>query len=186
MRTILPPFDRFPEEGSIIGRLVTGYGELEYELALCVSWIIEDRDTAFKVVYRAGGEMQRILMGDALGRRRLEAGKFRTLFEQAIAAMHVCRKIRNQYAHCNWGYDDDGLWFVNPQDAANEHDDFLAAEMEECHADLILLQEQEQYFCHVVDCFHFLTYAVRAKRKEIPTSQHQRAPKSVPAPKLHS
>jgi hypothetical protein len=186
MRTILPPFEQHPEAGAIIGRLVTGYGELEYELALCVSWIIEDRDTAFKVIYRAPGEMQRILMGDALARRRLPAGKFRTLFEQAIAAMHLCRKIRNQYAHCNWGYDDKGLWFVNPQEAADVHDDFMTAEMDQCYADLDLLCEQEDYFCYVVDCFHFLTYAVRAKRKEIPTSQSQRAPKSRPAPKLHS
>jgi len=186
MASILPAFDRWPEAGSIVGRLVTGYGELEYELAMCVSLITQNTDMTFKVIYRASGEMQRVLVADALGRRALPAGNYRTLFEQAIAAMHHCRKIRNQYAHCNWGDDDKGLWFTNPEEPAQENENFMSGRMQTRRADVPLLKEQEAYFCYVRDCFEFLSYAVRARRKEIPTNPKLRAPKSRPGPKLHN
>jgi hypothetical protein len=186
MRTILPAFDSFPEEGSIIGRLVTGYGELEYELAMCVGWIVEDNDLAMKLMYRLQGENQRLIAADLLGRRNLKNPRLRTTFEQAVSATHECRKIRNQYAHCNWGSDANGLWFVNLEDAAEGSVRFLTAAHNACRTSLPTLRAQEDYFCYVKDCFEYITYGVRRLREEVRTIQGFAAPRSRAAPKLHN
>src|SRR5215207_937717 len=39
-RMLLPLFDQFPEEAAIIGRLIAGYGEIEFGLALCAGAVI--------------------------------------------------------------------------------------------------------------------------------------------------
>ncbi len=74
-KAILQSFVRHPEEAAIIGRLIAGYGELEFDLAYCVRWIINDGDAAFKVMFREPGEMQRVLMADALARTKLPSGR---------------------------------------------------------------------------------------------------------------
>jgi len=48
---ILRAFLRFQNEEKIIGAMLTGYGELEYDLCLCVAAAFFDLDTA---VIRAG------------------------------------------------------------------------------------------------------------------------------------
>lgn len=186
MRRILPAFGRHPEAGSIIGHLVTGYGELEFDLAWCVAWLSGDKDVAFKVMFRAPGEMQRILMADALVRGRLPAGKLRTRFEQAIAAMHHCRKIRNQYAHCNWGDDGRGLWFVNLEENAARDDDFDLTALTQHVIDLGLLRDQEAYFCFVADCLRWLTFEGQVMAGETRSNPAPEAHRAGPPPKLHS
>ena len=42
---LMPAFLRFPVEAAIIGRLVTGYGEIEYLYAMCLASVSEDEDT---------------------------------------------------------------------------------------------------------------------------------------------
>ena len=46
------PFDRFKDEGDIIGRMVIEYGDLEWDLCLLVSHVIEDLDIAVKTKAR--------------------------------------------------------------------------------------------------------------------------------------
>jgi hypothetical protein len=151
-KTILSSFVRHPEEAAIIGRLIAGYGELEFDLAFCVRWIIDDEDTAFKVMYRAPGEMQRILMADALARTKLPQGRGRTTFEQIVASMHHCRKIRNQYAHCHWyEYADGTLVFINLEEIAAQHDAVVISSVTQRVPTLDLLREQESFFVNVRD-----------------------------------
>lgn len=151
-KTILSSFVRHPEEAAVIGRLIAGYGELEFDLAYCVRWIIDDEDAAFKVMFRAPGEMQRILMADALARTRMPVGKARTTFEQVIAGMHHCRKIRNQYAHCHWHEHADGtLCFINLEEIAAQHDAVVISSVTQRVLTLDLLREQESFFVNVHD-----------------------------------
>ena len=62
--TIMPCFDRFPEEGNMIGRLLAGYGELELELCRCVAVINGDLDAAIRAILRERGEQKRIGKAD--------------------------------------------------------------------------------------------------------------------------
>jgi hypothetical protein len=52
--TIMPAFDRFVEEGNIIGRLLAGYGELELEMCACVAAVTNDLDAAIRKLNRLG------------------------------------------------------------------------------------------------------------------------------------
>jgi len=66
MSSIMPAFVRYPEEAAIIGRLLAGYGELEFDLCLCVGHARGDMDMAFKAMFRPRGETQRIDIADPI------------------------------------------------------------------------------------------------------------------------
>src|ERR1700721_2673311 len=119
--TIMPVFDRYPVEGRIIGRLLAGYGDLEFGLCTCVGMGIGDFDMAIKAMYRPRGESQRIEIADALGRKAYHRLRLGTLFEETIANMKVCLKIRNQFAHCNWHDIGGKLGFVDFQTIAEKN-----------------------------------------------------------------
>jgi hypothetical protein len=38
----MPVFNTFPVEGAIIGRLLVGYGDLEFDLCNCIGMAIDD------------------------------------------------------------------------------------------------------------------------------------------------
>ena len=116
---ILPAFDRYPQEAAIIGRLLAGYGELEFELYHCVAGITGDFDTVFKVMFRPRGETQRIDIADSMGRTRFRDVDLGDRFSEAVSDMRYCRKIRNQYAHCTWHNDYSGRFgFVQLEEIA--------------------------------------------------------------------
>jgi hypothetical protein len=102
MRSIMPAFGQFQQEAAVIGRLLAGYGELEYELMVCLWFTIGDLDTATRVVFRARGEEQRIITADTIMRPRYDAVGLINPYSEAVADMGWCRQIRNEYAHCHW------------------------------------------------------------------------------------
>lgn len=74
-------FAQFPEEGAIVGRLIVGYGQLEWDLCLLVGAALNDWETAVKAMFRSRGESQRLSLADALARQRVPAGKVRSVYE---------------------------------------------------------------------------------------------------------
>lgn len=186
MRSIMPAFGRHAEEARIIGHIVTGYGELEFNLAWAAAWLSGQESIAFKVMFRGPGEMQRILMADALVRERLNPGKLRTRWEQAIAGMHHCRKIRNQYAHCQWGDDARGLWFTALEEIANEHETFDLKALSQHVIDLQLVREQEDYFCFVMDCLSWLAFEGQFLAGRLRANHFAEVQRSEPPPRLHN
>jgi hypothetical protein len=66
--TIMPCFDRYPEEGDVVGRLLAGYGELEIELCNCVAALSGNLDDAIKALFSQQGESRRINNADAMAR----------------------------------------------------------------------------------------------------------------------
>lgn len=155
MRSIMPAFGQFQQEVEIIGCLLAGYGELEYELMICLRFVMGDMDTAIRVVFRARGEEQRILTADAIMRARYNAVGLINPYSEAIADMGWCRQIRNQYAHCHWipFMDQSGLGFYDLEDAAKAN---TKIRLKRRDVNLTLLQEQENYFCYVKECFWHL------------------------------
>ena len=186
MRTIMPAFGRHAEAARIIGHIVTGYGELEFNLAWDTAWLTKHESIAFKVMFRGPGEMQRILMADALVRERLSPGKLRTRWEQAIAGLHHCRKIRNQYAHCQWGDDARGLWFVALEEIANEHETFDLTALSRHVVDVELVREQEDYFCFVMDSLNWLALEGQVLVGRLQSNPHPEVHRSESPPKLHN
>jgi hypothetical protein len=67
-RTIMPIFDACQEEGKIIGRLLAGYGELEFAICGCLAATMDDLNDAARIFYRVRGEEQRLHVADAMMR----------------------------------------------------------------------------------------------------------------------
>jgi hypothetical protein len=119
MPTIMPAFNAFPDDEKIIGRLLTGYTNLEVGLMHCVQIVRDDFDTVLKAMFRARGESARVDIADAFGRHFYDALGLGTEFAMGIAATRHCLKIRNQYSHCAWWDDRSGnLAFANLEDIA--------------------------------------------------------------------
>lgn len=158
MATIIPAFDKFPKEGEIIGRLLSGYGELELMLCFCVAAARNDFDMVFKAMFRPRGESQRIHIADAMGRMPFKKLSIGRQFSEAVESVRYCLKIRNRYAHCYWT-DDYGrqLGFVQLEDTAEKstlvNDVFHIPATD---VDLKLLQNQEAYFVYTSQCLNVL------------------------------
>ena len=133
-------FHKFPNEAAIIGRLLAGYGELEYLMAMCLGAALGDEKTAIRVLFRMKSE--RVTVANSL----LSISRTLTLhkYTAAIGNMRHCTNIRNQYAHCNWEYSPRfGLFFVDLQDSARGVEQYKHNWR---HVDVPLLNEQEFFF----------------------------------------
>jgi hypothetical protein len=88
----------------------------------------------------------------------LEAG-----MREALSDVDWCRKLRNQYAHCQWGWTTtDGLFFVNLEDLAEQLDPITKVMAHSLPVDVPLLEEQEAYCNYVRECLMHLETAYLA------------------------
>lgn len=162
--TVLPAFLRFSQEAAIIGRLLAGYGEVEFDLCNCLEAAIapriDDPDVAVRTLFRFHGEKQRIDTADALMRNRYIKAGLREEYCESIIATNWCRRIRNQYAHCHW-WDDPkrGLYFTDLEHGAKSEGEVMIRFL---HIDVPLLEKQETFFKYAVDC---LTFSYKELRK---------------------
>jgi hypothetical protein len=155
--TIMPAFDRFVEEGNIIGRSLAGYGELELEMCACVAAVTNDLDAAIRKLFGTRGEQRRIeTAGSIMTPGYISAG-LGTEYRDTIANMGWCKTVRNQYAHCNW-YDtsEEGLCFVNLERLAQLKTKIVSVTAHRFPIDTALLRQQEAYFKYVQKCFWYL------------------------------
>jgi hypothetical protein len=117
--TVLPGFISRPDEGSIIGRILAGYGELEMELCGCVWAATGNLDAAIKALFRVRGEDNRIKKAVSMAKDYYAAAGLAETFNSVIEDLHWCRQIRNQYAHSQWYYTEaEGLCFVDLEHTA--------------------------------------------------------------------
>lgn len=153
----LPAFDTFPREGGHIGRMLAGYGELEFDLCTCLGVALGDHNAALRAMFRPRGEESRILIADALMRKKYADVGLKDNYDTMLGALRYCKTVRNRYAHCHW-YDYDaarGLCFMSLEDAA----DSSALEMPMVtlhHVDEPLLESQVKYFHYTSGILQFL------------------------------
>lgn len=154
----------YPEETTILGRLLGGYGELEFDIAFLLQFALgDDRDVAFKALFGIRGETARIDLADHLMRRHYEAAGLGEDYAEAIGAMRWCLRIRNQYAHCHWlrnlAY---GLCIVLLEDVARAAPEVNLNDIEQKLVPLTLLREQEEFFTYNQAMMGFLNFGYRA------------------------
>ena len=182
---ILPAFIDFPEEGAIIGRLLAGYGELEFDAMVCVGTVISDHDVALKTMFRARGEKTRIDIADALGRRAYRNLGLENQFSEAIAAVQFCRRIRNQFAHCHWHNDLTGkLSFVRLTEIAGNNIEADLSNLTIHYVDVPLLELQETYFKFASRWLTYLNFEARKLAGSVATHPFE-APKKIDRPELY-
>jgi hypothetical protein len=162
MPTIMPCFNSAPQEGDLIGRLLAGYGELEREMCDCVVAATNDLDGAIKTLFGVRGEKRRIDMADEMMGTHYDSAGLGPKHQAAIANMHWCREVRNQYAHCQWYYTpEEGLCFIDLEHTAKLLTKILKLTAHRYPIDAALLQRQEDYFHYVRECYWHLAEALR-------------------------
>lgn len=156
------PFDRFKHEGNVIGRMVLEYGDLEWDLCLLVSHVIDDMDIAVKALYRSRGETQRIDIADALIRNRLDDPKFKQTYETTLAHMRVCLTIRNRYAHANWLHaGSDKLVYIDVEELAKSNAPIDMQNMQLYHVDRQTVEDQSRFFNEVMQNMRYLNMEIQ-------------------------
>ena len=110
--------------------------------------------------------------------RRLCEGRFAALslgpqFGRAVGAIRFCQKLRNQYAHAEWGSFPKGLCFFKPEEAkwksdGNIHWRFL---------DQRLLQEQVDFFVYTRACLLHLETKLEDDFPTLPMPAERKRPR---------
>src|SRR5258705_13288131 len=98
---IMPAFHEWPAESGIIARLLGGYGELEFELALCMGHSISDKRQGMRDFFAARGEKARIDLAKSQAGVWMRLSGIENQFAQALDAIRLCRDIRNSLSHCH-------------------------------------------------------------------------------------
>jgi len=164
-RPILTQFHGFAVEGEMIGRLLTGYANLEVGLLNCVHMVLGELDTPLKAMFKIRGESRRIKEAVKLGQRPYNALGLGTDFQRAIAAMRYCLLIRNQYSHWVWWNDYSGkIAFANLEDVALRKSTVKdLRRLQPHHVDATLLSSQEAYFAYTDQCLAWVNYEGRRR-----------------------
>ena len=154
----MPAFDRHSKTGTAIGRIVVGYGELEFDFCRLIAALSGNFDAAIKIMFRTRGESQRIQVADGFVRNLIPEGAFRKAYEETVAHLRYCIKIRNQYAHCNWVESVNGadLVFIDLEEIAKPD---TSADSGTLTMHLIkekLALEQEQFLILIMDWVNWL------------------------------
>lgn len=163
--TLMPCFGALqaPAEGMLIGRILAGYGELELVMCQCVIAVEGQIHTPIKQIFGMTGAAQRIkVVKKEITNDYTNAG-LQIEFAEALDDMEWCRKLRNQYAHCQWYWtSNEGLCFVNLEELAKNSDLITELTTNKHSINISLLQAQENYCNYVKECFSHLAGAYRA------------------------
>jgi hypothetical protein len=103
-------------------------------------------------------------------------------YADAFGRVMHCLKIRNQFAHCNWGDNETaGVFFVDLQ-AAAERTDFT---FHWKHIDVPLLQIHEAYFDGTLEALRFSDHELAVKQAKL-QSHFWPKPPALAQPPLHN
>lgn len=185
---LMPAFHRYPTEAGHIGRMLAGYGELEFLFAELVGLVLNDRDLGLRTYFRVGSESARISVADALTYHAIRAKPLElgNEYGSALGALRFCLMLRNRYAHCHWAHHPrlPGLFFTNLQDPAQKQ---IPMDYAWFHVDSTILSEQEEYFDYAQSQFTYLGETVRYhQEKRRSPMTHVEWPSYKPRPTEHN
>jgi hypothetical protein len=162
--TIMPAFDRYPEEASIIGRILVAFGELELTLATTVgvAGLASNIELGLRALYKVRSTASRLDLADTLLRPAFAKKGLEPEYLLTKAAIKYSQTIRNQYAYCIWGdHINGGLFFTDLEKAA-DRTELLSFQWK--HVDIELLRSQIEYFDFALQSLHYIhgEYMTRA------------------------
>ena len=184
---LVSAFRAFPEEGLIVGCLLTGYTAIEYQLCMCAGMGGGDVAKAITEIFSKRGETRRVkTIAPSLGSDGYAAVGLGAEFEEAIEDMLLCVTIRNQYAHCIWHDAHEGrLIFAHMEEiAAASGPGPDPVNLTFHYVDVGLLNEQKAFFAYVLCQFNYLNYRRRQIIGEIGAGVNISVPVKVRRPRL--
>jgi hypothetical protein len=153
---INPALRRFEDEAKLIGHILASFGEIELTVCRNAGMALQMYPTIMKALYQLRSATPRIEVASELMRPKFLQHDLAEDFEIGLGMVGYCTRVRNLYAHCNWGdYNGDkqhGLFFADLENSA-ETDDF---EHEWKHIDMPLLEAQEVYFGWAMEQLEYL------------------------------
>jgi hypothetical protein len=183
---IFPPFHHWPDEAAIVGRLLVDYGELEIELALSMGYAISDKDKGMRDFFKTRTAKARIDLAEEQASPWMRLTGVGDELAEAIAAIRVCKDIRNGFAHCSWISEKDipgcpaGLYFVDVEAWAKSP---TPIGFQWQYAGLPRLQELEAYFKYTHECLRHVLAVISTQRGK-PFMGECPMPSKRPAPAL--
>ncbi len=158
---INPAFFYRREEAALLGDMVIGYGELEITFAHIAGLAIKHRYAVLEACHKVRSESGRIDIAHALSHEAMSDLGLGSEFAYTESALRFCLKVRNQYAHAQWGEFPDGLKFTNPEQAFARAAEGNSLEV----LNLELLRLQEQFFENTRMWLIFLELNLRQGKK---------------------
>ncbi len=169
----------------MIGRLLVAFGELEFAFCRNAGMALGNYITFSRMFYNLRATSSRIESADILMRPVFEAHKLEAEYVTSHAMVRHCFRIRNQFAHCNWGdagYDHTaGLFFADLQTSAKRSDFDHSWK----HVDVPLLESQEDYFGETLEWLDYVRHEI-ALRQGLLSSHFWPKPKELQPPPLHN
>ena len=195
----MPAFVHRPSCAQIIARLVMGYSELEFLLALCAGMARAARrypripppgfhrgihraryeSYAIKHIFaKSEGAKERMNRAARIMRPQFRSVEMEPDMDKALHAMRDCLRVRNTFAHCHWEQSKkQGLFFINLEEAAQGHGKPNLRNFR--HASAATLTEVEDYFWHTFQMLDWLQHAF-AVRTGLMTPPEPLRPKRRP------
>jgi len=114
---INPAFMHRQEEAALLGAMVIGYGELDVSFSHIAGLAINHKYAVLEACHSVRSEEGRLKIAKALAADAFNERGLRREYAITERGMRFCLKIRNQFAHAQWGDFPDGLKFTNPESA---------------------------------------------------------------------
>ena len=181
MLSINPAFHRHPGEAAMIGRLLAAFGELELSVCMLTASATNMFQAVMKALYRLRMTSGRIDAADALLRPFCDQNGLITEYLTAMAMVRHSLKIRNQFAHCNWGDHEQhsGLFFADLQDSAEAETGF---DFNWRHVDFSLLSLQEEYFAGTLEWLRFVDHELAVRQGRLQSHWWPKPPEQAQPP----
>jgi hypothetical protein len=180
MAILLYEFHDFPDEQEAIGKMLIGYGEIEFAILGCIGAALNsDMSQALRILFRVRGEGARIEVADAILRPPFTKVGLASKWGNVLGAARACKNIRNQYAHCHWQIYKGQLRFMDLDTEAQSPEGDVSVAF--WPVDGPLIAKQLEFFEYALQSLYYLKaeYEVRIGTE---TSHDLLEPKSIAVP----
>jgi hypothetical protein len=182
---LMPAFRRHPEEAAIIGRLVAGYGELEFIYANCLAVVMPPSNSAMRSYFSIRGEAIRLDLARNLMQNAFAVVGLEDKCLSTYSDMKFCHKVRNAYAHCHWAdHTSAGLFYVNLESTA-DRTGYFYRNHKYLHVDVKQLERVEDFFWNTFNRGQHLMMEYRVKTGQSRDNPFE-WPKGTTRPNLHN
>lgn len=100
---INPAFLNYPEEARLLGELVLGYGELDISFCMMCGIATQRQFELLHAVNQVRSESARLDIANALSVDAFAELGLSREYARTHKAVRFCLKVRNQWAHSQWG-----------------------------------------------------------------------------------